>query len=318
MSFLPYSSKEKEAQILSTLIKRISAIAIALTAFFALAACSDDGIVEDTISEESSGAAFSAVKKPSVPKAPSDLGIDASHVSDGYVFASAENASRLKFQVTCGDMTYNYDLPNNGKATSYPVNMGDGEYSFRIMQNTEGNNYVELEREEASVSLSSEQAPFLVPNMFCSYTGKSKCVSKARELVADSGDEGQALSTICSYVIDNIDYDTAKAVELSTTTGYVPNPDSTLADGSGICFDYSSLAAAMLRSQGIPTQIVTGYVEPGNVYHAWTMVYINGTWKTVQFDVKSKTWSRVDTTFASTGGSSFVGDGTSYADRYIY
>ena len=74
----------------------------------------------------------------------------------------------------------------------------------------------------------------------------------------------------------------------------------------------------MLRSQGIPTQIVTGYVEPGNVYHAWTMVYINGTWKTVQFDVKSKTWSRVDTTFASTGGSSFVGDGTSYADRYIY
>lgn len=87
---------------------------------------------------------------------------------------------------------------------------------------------------------------------------------------------------------------------------------------SGICFDYASLGAAMLRSVGIPARIVTGYVSPNDFYHAWIMVYIDGTWHTVQFSVNPGEWSRVDLTFASTGGGSYVGDGVGYQDRYVY
>lgn len=58
----------------------------------------------------------------------------------------------------------------------------------------------------------------------------------------------------------------------------MPNPDETLASRSGICFDYASLAAAMLRSLGIPCQVITGYVGPESLYHAWNMVYIDGSW----------------------------------------
>lgn len=75
----------------------------------------------------------------------------------------------------------------------------------------------------------------------------------------------------------------------------------------------------MLRSVGIPAQIVTGYVSPDDFYHAWIMVYIDGTWHSIQFTVDPKTWSRVDLTLAATeGGNAYVGDGISYRDRYVY
>ena len=101
-------------------------------------------------------------------------------------------------------------------------------------------------------------------------------------------------------------------------TGYVPNPDDTLATGTGVCFDYASLGAAMLRSVGLPTKIITGYVTPGDLYHAWIMVYIDGSWHTGEFSVDSNSWSRVDLTFAASGSTEFTGDGTSYTDRYVY
>ena len=269
---------------------------------------------------EATGAAFTMAKDVKTPDISglAPTAIDTSNVDAGYVSVSAENAARLKFQVSNGDLTYNYDLPNDGTPTMYPINMGDGSYLFRIMQNTEGNNYVEFDATTADVSLSSEFAPFLTPNMFCAYTGKSACVAKAQELVGGASNEGEALGAICSYVVKNVTYDVDKAKKLATTAGYAPNPDETLSTGTGICFDYSSLAAAMLRSQGIPTKIITGYVDPGEIYHAWIMAYIDGTWKTAQFDVKSKTWSRIDTTFAASGGNSFVGEGMGYTDRYVY
>ena len=80
----------------------------------------------------------------------------------------------------------------------------------------------------------------------------------------------------------------------------------------------------MLRSQGIPTKIVTGYVSPDNIYHAWIMVYIDGTWQSAQFNIEKNTWSRVDLTFAagqagsSDGQEQKVGDGKDYSDRYVY
>ena len=40
---------------------------------------------------------------------------------------------------------------------------------------------------------------------------------------------------------------------------------------------YSSLLASMLRSLDVPTKLVTGYVAPDYLYHAWNEVYIEGT-----------------------------------------
>ena len=123
---------------------------------------------------------------------------------------------------------------------------------------------------------------------------------------------------MCTFVADHVKYDNAKAAKLAQQSGYMPDPDDTLKTGTGICLDYASLSAAMLRSMGIPTKLMTGYVGKDEVYHAWIMVYIDGTWKASVFDVKSKTWSRCDVTFASTGATQYVGDASAYVDRYTY
>ena len=62
--------------------------------------------------------------------------------------------------------------------------MGDGDYRFRIMKNVGGNDYVESESVEETVKLSTEFAPFVIPNQFCMYDDASACVVKARELTA--------------------------------------------------------------------------------------------------------------------------------------
>ena len=61
--------------------------------------------------------------------------LDVSCLDQGYVAVSAVSNMRLKFQVVHDDATYNYDLPNDGTPTLYPINMGSGQYRFRVMQN---------------------------------------------------------------------------------------------------------------------------------------------------------------------------------------
>ena len=266
-----------------------------------------------------SGAAFVQPTSLTMPVVSADAPqIDTSHVSDGYVVVHAQDDARLKFQVSKGDAVYNYDLPNTGEPTVFSLNMDSGTYLFRIMKNTDANNYVEIDSTQADVQLSSEFAPYIIPNQFCNYDENSECVALARELTADATNQGEAVEKVCDYIIEHIDYDTEKAALLTTITGYIPNPDETLASQSGVCFDYASLGAAMLRSLGLPTKIITGYVSPGDLYHAWIMVYIDGTWQTGEFSVNPETWSRVDLTFAASGSTEFTGDGTNYTERYVY
>lgn len=245
--------------------------------------------------------------------------IDTSTAAQGYVTVCAKGTARLKFQVVSGEMSYNYDIPLDGTPITVPLNMGNGAYSLHVMQNTSGSNYVELSSEKIDVSLESEFAPFLRPNMFCNYDASSACVKQAYDLVANAANEGDALQAVCDYITSHVTYDHDKAEKLATTSGYVPNPDETLSTGKGICFDYASLGAAMLRSVGIPCRVVTGYVSPDDIYHAWIVVYIDGSWRSAQFSVDKETWTRIDLTFAAASDESqYIGDGKSYTERYTY
>lgn len=300
--------------------RKTLAAALVCCALLSLPACSGG-----SGSSETTGSAFSpatTIEQSTFDAAAAtgenDALIDTSHTSDGYVGVSATSAARLKLQIVSGQASCNFDIPQDGTAIICPLSFGSGAYTFRVMQNTSGSNYVELYSTSADVALSSEFAPFVRPNVYCNYTSSSACVSKARELVKDATNQAEALEAVCTWIVDNVAYDDAKAAQLKDVTGYVPNPDETLASGTGVCFDYASLGAAMLRSQGIPTRIVTGNVSPNNIYHAWIMVYIDGTWKSAQFSVSANTWSRVDLTFAASGDSANVGDGKDYTDRYVY
>ena len=244
--------------------------------------------------------------------------IDVSHVSDGYVAASVVSSKRLKFQVVYGDMKYNYDLPSDGSPTVFPLQSGDGTYQFRVMENTSGTKYRELYAVTQSVSLKSQFQPFLRPSQYVNYNAYSSCVAKARQLASTASNETEVIAAIYAYITEHVSYDYNKAATVQS--GYLPNPDSTLNSGTGICFDYAALAAAMLRSVGIPTKLITGYVAPNDIYHAWNMIYTEESgWITVEIQTPAYGWSRIDTTFAATGAdASFIGNGSNYTIRYTY
>lgn len=244
--------------------------------------------------------------------------LDLSAVDQGYVAVSAESGKRLKFQVKKDDATYNYDIASDGTPSVFPLQGGDGDYLFKVMENITGTKYAEMYSDTCTVKLKDEFQPFLRPSDYVDYTKKSACVKKAAELAESAEDELEVIGNIFEYICDNVKYDTKKAETVKS--GYLPDPDETMRTGKGICFDYAALAAAMLRSQGIPAKMIFGNVSPDDLYHAWNMFYTKKTgWVTVKYKVKGGDWSRLDATFAANGtDSKFIGDGNNYSDVYFY
>ena len=244
--------------------------------------------------------------------------LDTSAVSDGYIAVSAFSPQRLKFQVLKDGTTYNYDIDSGGTPSIFPLQSGDGQYTFRVMENITDSKYAELYAESCQVVLQDSFQPFLRPSDYVSYSQNSSCVKKAAELAKNAPDKLGLVTQVFDYVCDNVTYDKQKAA--SVQSGYLPDPDETLSTGKGICFDYASLAAAMLRSQGIPVKVIFGYVSPNDLYHAWNMFYTEETgWVTVDYEVKADSWNRLDLTFSANGADgTFIGDGGNYRDLYLY
>ncbi len=243
--------------------------------------------------------------------------IDLSSVSKGYVAVKAESDARLKFQVIT-DVTYNYNISSEGEVSIFPLQSGDGEYHFRVMENISDNRYAVLFETSANVTLEDEFQPYLRSSDYAYYTKDSECVKLASSFSETSRTANEVISKVYDYVCDHITYDKPKAENIKS--GYLPLPDETLATGKGICFDYASLTAAMLRSQGIPTKVIFGYVSPNDLYHAWNMFYTEESgWVTVEFKVSGNEWTRMDLTFSANGSDQrFIGDGSNYAQVYEY
>ncbi len=243
--------------------------------------------------------------------------VDVSGVSKGYIAISAKAENRLKVQIVKGDMTYTYDLARDGTPSIYPLQCGNGSYYYSVLQNISGTKYARLTEGTVDVKLENEFVPFLRTSDYSKYTASSECVAKAAELTQSADTSLEAVGSIYEFLRENITYDKEKAKTVNL--GYLPYPDETLSTGKGICFDYASLACAMLRSQGIPTKLVVGYVAPNDIYHAWNMFYTEETgWVTASFQAH-KDWNRIDITFSAGGAPpEFVGSGDNYADVYYY
>ena len=246
------------------------------------------------------------------------VSVDLSAVSEGYVALCAYSNSRLKAQVLKDEMTYTYDISSEGVPSILPLQCGSGRYTIRVLENVGSTKYAVIYVTERNVKLLDEFQPFLRPNDYARYDASSLCVQSASHIAAHSRDALEFIGGVYELICGSIAYDAVKAS--STTTMYLPDVDATLISGKGICFDYASLAAAMLRSQGVPTKIIFGYVAPNDLYHAWNMFYTKEKgWITVSFEVGDDTWNRIDLTCSAGGASDeFIGDGSHYTAVYYF
>ena len=261
-----------------------------LFGFFCLSACAasmpaSQGAAKTGSSSAQSNAAQPAKERPLLlPQASgtvvhegAGVTIDASHTDQGYVMVRCEpSEKRLKARIATDQQTYYYDLPGGEGYSVFPLQMGDGLYTVRVMEQVENDLYGMRFGVELDVTLVDETVPFLYPNQYVWYDASTQAVQKARELASGISSDDEITKLFYDYVVKHMTYDTQKAKTVES--GYLPNVDDSLESGSGICFDYAALLAAMLRAQGIPTRMLIGTVMPENLYHAWNSVYVDGEW----------------------------------------
>ncbi|MGI6193012.1 MAG: transglutaminase-like domain-containing protein [Christensenellales bacterium] len=256
------------------------------------------------------------------------VNVDDSKASDGIVLINhvGKSPKRLKVRITFGSNVYNYDLNSSGKVEVFPLQLGDGSYKIGVYQQVSGNTYSLLHSETVDAKISDDKAPFLQPNQRVNFSDSTKVVKVAKKLVKGLKTDVEMIDAIYAYVIDNYsyDYDKAKDAIAGRLVGYLPDLDELYESKTGICYDYASMLAAMLRAVGIPAKLVMGYVAPDDVYHAWNEVYIEGEgWVVKQVHFAGEEWKLMDPTFASAGKNStkinrFIGNGSNYSTKYFY
>ena len=248
------------------------------------------------------------------------VSIDASNISDGYVMIRyTGHSEKAKAQITTPDGTvYTYTIKGSDYNT-FPLTGGNGDYTLKVYEWVVDNSYALAFSQALSVSLNDEFKPFLYPNQYVWFTGDSQVVALGRELSDQSADDLDYVQNSYYYVIRNISYDNDKAE--NTPTDYVPDIDTILEEKKGICFDYASLMAALLRSQSIPTKLEVGY--SGEAYHAWISVYLTESgWVDNIIEFDGKDWVLMDPTLAANNSSKavakYIGDGSKYTVKYSY
>ena len=251
-------------------------------------ASSSSSSVKKHASSSSSSSKKPASSAPSASSKPSNGGtttlknngceIDTSKAAAGTIRVRQNgNPTKVKVLVYFNGSSkyYQYTIPTNNTWTSIPLQSGSGTYKVRFMKQVSGNSYSQMYSVTFQVGMQNANSAYLNPSQYVVYNSGSACVAKAKSLVSGAGSDAQKVSKIYSYIVNNISYDYDKMKNLPS--GYLPNPDSTLASRKGICFDYAALMAAMLRSQGVPCKLVIGNAD--GQYHAWNMVYVNGSWQ---------------------------------------
>ncbi|WP_144939122.1 transglutaminase family protein [Paenibacillus sp. 32O-W] len=218
--------------------------------------------------------------------------LDTSKIDQGVIgiYYSVPANTRIKLMVTKEGQTYTYNLINSQETEWFPLQLGNGTYNISMLENISGNKYKTIQ--SAAVQLEVEDSKIIYLNSIQNVVWKEAelAVKKAEELTRNLKTDEEKVIAIYDYIINNISYDHELADQI--TAGYIPDIDDTLTSGKAICYGYSSLFAAMLRSVGIPAKLVMGHSQYVTEYHSWNEVFINDEWVTIDTTVDAGKSSR--------------------------
>lgn len=208
--------------------------------------------------------------------------IDYSTAEAGYVSVlfDQDTDSPLRARVNGPEGNYTCTIEPHQWA-QLPLSCGNGSYDVAVLSQKEGNTYIKQVSHQFEVTVDEKEITFLISNPYVNYEEAPVAVATAAELVADKSSDSEKIEAVYQYVHTHMEYDHDKAKTVQA--GYLPNLDECLAAQKGICYDYASLMAGMLRSQGVPCKIVKGYVQETTEFHCWVSAYNSdiGAWVTL-------------------------------------
>ncbi len=179
----------------------------------------------------------------------------------------------------------------------------DAENEFSILKIELGIHDTEKDTEKILVSSilyapstkEFEDSRYLSSTEFIKFDDNYLSTRMAKLIRDDSVSDEQFIMRVFMLVSD-IEYDNEFIEQGLNSPFYIPNADKTLVTNKGICSDQAVLLAVMLRSQGIPTRYISGYLHLEG--HAWNEILINGEWIPVdatsgRFSIDSKYIPRI-------------------------
>jgi hypothetical protein len=205
--------------------------------------------------------------------------LDYTYADDAYLMAKNESGKISKIIM---------DHEESGEQFIYAFNIdGDwhilplqrpGRWHAQLYTQVEGIQY----RSENSMYISAQYEdaflPFLRPSLICPYNVDSLCVNKGCELSEKVSTDAELIDEVLIYFLrEEYTHEiTEQRIEATMYADY-HSPDTTLITKKGMCGDFASLSASMLRSQGVPTKIIYGWLQ--DTYHAWICVFVEGQWR---------------------------------------
>lgn len=205
--------------------------------------------------------------------------IDKANIAKGIVTINlADFAGKtIKAQVEKGSDKYMYTLKKS--PVNLPLQMGTGEYKISVLENIGGDKYKPLVSESVNAASIDEKELYKASVPMVEYSVSSKAVPGFKTVTSGKSSDLDKVSAVYDEIVKNYSYDMDKAA--SVKGDYVPVIDDVYNAKKGICYDYAALVGGALRSQGIPTRLVMGYVPEITVYHAWNEILVNGEWISV-------------------------------------
>jgi hypothetical protein len=249
--------------------------------------------------------------------------LDFSNAASGYVCVQSylgETKVKVLVKSPGAEKESQYTITSGGSFITVPLTTGNGTYTVTVYEHLYDDKYTPILSQDVSVELVDERSPFLYPNQIVEFSEGDATVQLSQQVTENATSEVEAVDQIYMHVVQNFSYDYDKAD--SVVPGYQPNNDDMLASGMGICYDFASLTASMLRAQRLPTKLDVGYC--GQAYHAWIEVYtVEQGWIRKKIEFAGGTWVRLDPTFDSAGNgagdiSRIIGDGTNYQPIFYY
>lgn len=219
----------------------------------------------------------------------------------------SESANSFKVSFTCNGITKSVsNFPANNSTVRFPLLMGEGTYTVTIYEMIGGGNARAVSTHNVSTSgVQVAQSgvaetagasssgwtvdttdPYLTAVADINWSDNLTSVKKARELCTQSMTDEEKAKAIYNHLVANLTYNFDLVGNLPA--GYTPSMDSTYSSKTGICYDFASLYAGMMRSVGVKCKVVKGYNSMVDGYHAWNEVSVNGSWQRIDLTIDTQ------------------------------
>ena len=235
--------------------------------------------------------------------------LDTSNTGNGVLSVKdiVDTGKRVRIRIIKGDQKYLYEVRADREKESYPLQMGDGQYQVDILENIIDNRYRVLSTKKVNVEIDNDLDVYLNPIQPIYWDEDMAAISYANTIFDSDKTPDEKIKAVYNHLVYYYSYDWTKYNNLPST--YVPDIEETYIEKKGICYDYSSLTASLLRSMGYPARLIKGYSNLVDGYHAWNEIYIDDKWVVV------------DTTYdsmANKSSISFAKDSDDYQAVNIY